>query len=381
MKIRNNQKPLFKKSFFIGILLLIGLGGLAGCVSGTATIPKGWSGGVVADNNLYIGSMAGKLVALELPGGNRSWVAPLETIKQPSGGFGCAPAPTSVAIYGSPAVSGNLTYIGGYNGNFYAFAPGRTEPRWIYPRQGTIGAPIIGGPAVAGDKVYFGAANGKVYALNATDGFKEWEFTNGDKIWSSPAVAEGTLFIGSFDKKLYALDARNGSKKWEYTSQGAIVATPVIDKGTVYFGSFDRFLYALNASDGSLKWKFEAGGWFWAKPVIYNNVIYAPNLDGKVYALDMQNGNKLSEFDLGVQSHISSSPVMVDNQVIAATEAGVIWALDTETLQKKLLASLGEKVYASLASRLGTVYVHTAKDTLYAVDARSGATTKFNISQ
>lgn len=375
MGIRHCRKLQVRGLLLLVVLLLGGLV-VVGCVGGT-TVPRGWSGGAIVDGTLFIGSMEGKLVTISTADGSRLRAVSLEVLA-PSGGLGCsAPAPQAVAIYGSPAVSDNLVYVGGYNGIVSAFAFDRDEPRWVYPRQGSISGNIVGGLAVAHGKVYFGSTEGKVYALDAAEGYKQWEFENTGKIWSTPAVDGDMLFIGSFDKKLYAIDTTTGKEKWQFATEGAIVSTPVIYNNTVYIGSFDRYLYALDATDGSPKWKFPAESWFWAKPVVNGNIIYAASLDGKVYALDVANGDKLAEFALG--SPVSSTPVLVGNSVIVATEDGVVYTLASDINQPKRLASLSEKVYAPLAASQGIIYVHTALDKLYAIDAQSGAKREFSI--
>ncbi|MFC2052177.1 PQQ-binding-like beta-propeller repeat protein, partial [Chloroflexota bacterium] len=360
------------------IVLLVGLT-FSGCAGG-GTVPRGWSGGAIADDTLFVGSMAGKVVAVDTIDGSRLWGVTIET-SEPARGFGCAPASTSVAIYGSPAVTEDLVFVGGYNGIIYAFNLNTGALRWVYPRQGHL-QPIVGGPVVALGNVYFASADGKVYALDAETGDSQWVFETGDKIWATPAIVDDTLFIGSFDNKLYALNATNGSKKWDFQTEGAIVSVPLVNDDTVYVGSFDRYLYALNVTDGSVRWKSMSDNWFWAKPVIHNDVIYASSLDGKVYALNAESGKKLTEFDLG--SPVSSSPVLVDDLlVVVATEErkeeARIYTIDTNNNQQKLLVNLEEKVYAPLAASQGIVYIHTAGDTLYAVDAQSGAIREFNI--
>jgi outer membrane protein assembly factor BamB len=322
--------------------------------------------------------MDGRLIAVNIVDGSRLWAVQLEMGATSGGGFGCAQGPTSVAIYGSPAVSDNLVYVGGYNGKVYAYpTAGREEPRWVYPRQGNLAGSIVGSLVTAEGRVYFASASGTVYALDAAEGYKVWEFRTKEKIWSTPAIAGDTLFIGSFDKKLYAIDTTTGKEKWEkpFETEGAIVSTPLVYNNTVYVGSFDRCLYALDTDNGSLKWKFKAGNWFWAKPVVYNGVIYAGNLDGKLYVLKADTGEKVTEFDL--KSPISSSPVLVGNLVIVATQDGVVSALDTTTNQEKwkngIVKQEKQKIYAALAVSQGVVYIHTDKDILYALNAQSGA--------
>ena len=371
MWVKHN-KILLSKILLLLVILLVGGLTTSGCIRGLQ--PIGWSGGVVADGTLFLGSIEGRLVAVNIADGTYQWSEPL-TASGSAGGFGCAASPAGVAIYGTPAVAGDLVYISGYNGKIYAFDSSSLQKRWVYPPEGNL-QPIVGGPVVALGKVYFGGSDGKVYALNADTGVEVWEpFQTGDKIWSTPVIDDGTVYISSFDKKLYALDANSGEKKWETAEVGgAIAATPVVYNNTVYFGSFDRYLYAVDATDGSLKWKseVEAGKWFWAKPVIYNNTVYAPSLDGKVYILDAESGHELIDaIDLG--DPVSSSPVLVDGSIIIASGEGRVYSLDTANNQVKPLADVREKVDAPLWASNGVIYVHTQEhETLYALNAQTG---------
>lgn len=388
MGIKHNRILLSK----VLLLLVVLLGGLTvgGCV-GIKSTPEGGSGGTVANGTLYLSpasraaggfgceapSTTGKLVALNVPDGSRLWEATLESSKPATGGFGCATASVGVVIYGSPAVGSDLVYVGGYSGQIYALSSTSGALRWVYPRQGSF-EPIVGGAVVALGKVYFGCSDGKVYALDAETGDPIWEFSTGGKIWSTPAVDDGTLYIGSFDKKLYALNAEDGSTRWEFKTEGAIVSTPIVYDDTVYFGSFDRYFYAVDATDGSLRWKFMGENWFWAKAVAYNNVIYAPCLDGKVYVLDAASGREVVDA-IDLRSPVSSSPVLVDELLIIASEEGKVYSLDTANNQTKQLADVEAKVYAPLSFSDGAVYIHTEQDSLYAMDALTGTRREFNI--
>ena len=377
MWIKHNKTSLSKMLLLLVILLVGGLIA-SGCLSGLQ--PVGWSGGTVADGTVFLGSIEGRLVAVNISDGTRQWSEPLTTSGS-TGGFGCTTAPAGVALYGTPVVAGNLVYISGYNGKIYAFDSTSLQKRWVYPPEGNL-QPIIGGPVLALGKVYFGVYDsddkvGKVYALKADTGVKVWESSPaGDKIWSTPVIDGETLYISSFDKKVYALDATTGEKKWETVeAEGAIAATPLVYNNTVYFGSFDRYLYAVNTTDGNLRWKseIEAGSWFWVKPIIYNNTVYAPSLDGKVYILDAESGDELVDaIDLG--NPVSSSPVLVDGSIIIASGEGRIYSLDTTNNQIKPLADVREKVDAPLWASDGVVYVHAQEsETIYALSTATGA--------
>ena len=387
--ITQNRPILRYKPSLLLVILLLGMLVFSGCFGGT-NAPRGWSGAVVTDEILFVFSMEGKLVAANVTDGSRLWEVTMAESSSSGGLLGCAPASTAVAVYGSPAVSGNITYIGSYNGKVYALVFDRDEPRWVYPREGNLGASIVGGLVVYQDKVYLSTTDGRVIALNAADGYKEWEYDEiKDKVWSTPVIERDTLFIGSFDNKLYAVDINDGSKRWEFETGGAIVATPLVHDNTVYFGSFDRHLYAVDIASGQQVWKFPAsdddenvpGNWFWSRPVIYNGILYAGCLDGKVYVIDATSGRSPAGFDyFDLGSSISSSPVIVGDSVIVASEEGVVYALSTGDNQQRQLANLEEKIQAPLAAGQGMVYVHTAMDALYSINVETGAVRSFTLN-
>ncbi len=375
----------YKKVLVGKILLLLVLfsGGLAaaGC-AGALFGQVGWSGATVADGSLFFGATGGKLVALDTSNGDLLWEMPFET--SGSGGFlGCAPQAAAVAFYGTPATSGELVYLSGYNGKVYALNTASGALRWVYPREGSLVGPIVGGPVLAQGRVYIGSGDGIVHALDVATGDRVWQFETGDRIWTTPAIYGDTLFIGSFDKKLYAINATDGSKKWDFSTEGAIVATPLVYNDMVYIASFDRHIYALDAISGELIWTFPSADeeenrpqkWFWASPVVYDNVIYAPSMDGRFYVLDADSGTLITSIDLG--GAISSSPVVVDGKVIAATEDGKIYSIDTDENQKSLITTLKtaedkeEKIYAPLAASDGFVYIHSQEGILYEVDLQT----------
>jgi len=379
LNIRNNMAL---KVCLALTLLLVGLT-FFGC-TGIRNSPEGGTGGVIADGVLFLcptikqaggfgctaPQLEGKLVAVDTSNGNRLWEVSLEASGPTGGGYGCAPSATPVAIYGNPAVAGDLVYIAGYNGSIYAISASTRLSKDRHVNE-TNPQPIIGGPVVVGDVVYLGSADGNVYALNAASLEEEWRFETGGKIWSTPVIVDDTLYIGSLDKKLYALDASDGGKKWEFVTEGAIISTPFVYDNTVYFGSFDRHLYAVDTG-GGLRWKFMADSWFWSKPIVYDDTVYAACLDGNVYLFNAETGSEVAgAINLG--SPISSSPVLVGDKVIVATEEGKIYAIDTGTNQLRLLSELGEAVHAPLSASEGVVYIYSGGQNLYALDAESGA--------
>ena len=343
---------------------------------GNRGIAQGWAGTVVTDDAVYIGSKAGKLVALDKSYRTRLWedVAFEMASTGGFGGFGCAPTSIGVAIYGTPVIWNGAVYVAGYDGKIYSIDIESGRKRTFFPDEGSV-ASFVGSLAIDGGSLFIGSADGTVYALDAETGFMDWKYETGDTIWSSPTVADGVVYIGSFDKKLYAINVDNGALKWQpFSVTGAISATPLVSDGTVYFGSFDRHFYAVNTGDGSLRWKTPepAGNWFWNQALLYDGNIYAANIDGKVYVLDAATGESVAAYDL--IDPVTVSPVVLSGQIIAANKTGSVYSIDPQTRQLRLLRDIEEAIYAPIVAQDDMLYIHTDEDRLLVMDAESGLT-------
>ena len=360
--IRRSPKLLLAGALMLAVIVA------AGC--GTRqTIPRGWSGPTVSGGRVYVGTMDGRLVGVNIADGQLFMNAKIEN---------------GAAIYGSPLVSDNAVFVGAYIGSgasaagrVYSFVAGENQTSVTYPAPGKSIGSIVG--SLASGTIYFGSADKKVYAVN--ERLQDaWSFATGGKIWSTPAVEGGTVYVGSFDRKVYALNAADGTPRWEFRTGGAIIATPVVSGDTVYIGSFDRKLYALSTADGSARWSapYQAESWFWAGPVVNGNLVYAVSINGWLHVIAADTGRLVTKLKLG--GAVSAPPVLVGNLLVTVTEAGDVQAVDISpqlsNLEVKTVTSLGEKVYAAVGVGQGAVYIHTQSDKLYSINLASGTKTE-----
>ena len=199
------------------------------------------TGLAVADGLVYVSSIGdiGYVDALDSATGHLSW----------SFKTGDARESTPLAVDGT-------VYVGcgngpGSNGTVYAINAATGQARWSYPTgNGTpsgAGGGVESSPAVAGDVVYVGSDNGTVYALNTATGHLDWSYTNptGSSVVSSPAVDGGTVYVGSEDDRVYALNTATGHLVWSYPTGNLVVSNPAAAGGIVYVASDDGKLYAL----------------------------------------------------------------------------------------------------------------------------------------
>ncbi|MBE0415711.1 MAG: PQQ-binding-like beta-propeller repeat protein [Dehalococcoidia bacterium] len=361
-----------------GCLLLSGCAPGGGLVCG-GTPSGGWSGPVVANDTIYVGTMDGRVIAINPS--SRIAGYPFPSVGEWSFSFGggvgggflsCAPAAV-VSIYGTPAVADGVVYIGTGNGKLYALDATAGYDIWQYPRDGYIGS-IVGSPVVADGILYIGSSDGKLYAIDIETRNLKRDFETGGEIWGTPLVHDGVVYIGSADHKLYALDAESGEEVWDtpFVTGGAIAATPLIYNDTIYIGSFDRNFYALNL-DGTPKWEkpFSAGNWFWGKAVAYGDIIIVGCLDHKIYALDAESGAEAwPPYETG--GPIRGDPVLLGDLVIFGSEDGKVYALEAATGVERWQRDLESPILASIYAGDGVVYVHATNQKNYALETEHG---------
>ena len=101
----------------------------------------------------------------------------------------------------SPAIADGVVYIGSLDGRLYALDARTGEEKWSFKTDGRV----YSSPAIAGSMVYFGSGDGRLYALDARTGQEKWRFKTDGGVNSSPAVAGGVVYFGSTDGYLYAV--------------------------------------------------------------------------------------------------------------------------------------------------------------------------------
>lgn len=178
-----------------------------------------------------------------------------------------------------PVVADNRLFIGSLNGRMYALDAdqdaGGGPPTILWSRD--VGAPIRDTAAVSNGRVYFGAYDGFVHALDAATGTPVWSFLTGGGVAAAPVVDGGVLYIGSTDGLFYALDAATGALRWSYNAGAPILTSAALsaDGQTVYFGAENLYAYALRTSDGQLRWRTRLQGQSLAErwPVVVGNTV------------------------------------------------------------------------------------------------------------
>jgi outer membrane protein assembly factor BamB len=386
------KQPKILILIVIALLPLI----LVSCAPWGSQSAGGWAGTVIYEGTVYVGTLDGRVAAVNSSTGDLEWAYSIAPVTAPSGGLSCGETSVPTAIYGTPIVDRDIVYIGTYSGQVLALNmlsrgqnltfPQRGDGEWVWdcPIDNAKSNAIVADLAMSEDALYVASSNGRVYSLDKVSGDENWRREDipvlAEKLWTSPVIQGNTLYVSTLDGHIYALSVETGELlDWSFESEAGFDSSPVIYEDTIFLGSFDRYLYAVKIGSDVPIWKFPeekpAGNWFWASPIVNEGIVYAGCLDGKVYAVEAETGGKLWEFD--AESPIVSPPVLMDNLLIVTDEAGTVYVFDLSAeledgaVPLKTI-SIGAAVRSSFYAQEGLVYIRGEDNWMYVVDIENG---------
>jgi eukaryotic-like serine/threonine-protein kinase len=150
------------------------------------------------------------------------------------------------------------------------------------------GAYLIASPAVLGDVLYVGTHDGRVVAVDWRKQKVVWTYTDPNRALeyrSSCAVTDKFVILGGYDKELHCLDRKTGNQVWNFKTRARIESSPVVVGERVFFGGGDGNLYAVTLSAGKPLWKYRCGHSITASPAVGEHclVIGSDVQGGSVY--------------------------------------------------------------------------------------------------
>jgi outer membrane protein assembly factor BamB len=296
-----------------------------------------------------------------------------------------------------------------------------------------VTGPVDSSPAVAGDLVFVGLRDGRLLALDRANGKTQWEFSADNLIYSSPTVYRGVAYIGSGDGRVYALDAMTGEERWSYATGAGVSSAPAVHDDVVAVTSQDRHVYILDANTGrhrldlvmsgtglspaiddELAYVADNRGFLWAidwrkrelpfektarwvrtqlfvwglvdslppqkgfvwgfrqrgekfvgSPVVDGDRVYIAGASGAVYALDRSDGHLVWRFK--ADAEITGSPSIAGQTLYVGDAEGGLYGVDTLTGESRWRFQADDRVTSTVVPANGMLYVATASGTLYAI--------------
>lgn len=240
-------------------------------------------------------------------------------------------------------------------------------------------------PAVTGDRIYAADRDGVVWAYQFDDGKTLWRVKTGTRLSAGPGVGEGLVAVGTSDGEVIALAEEDGLELWRVKAPSEVLAVPRIYQGVVIIQTVDGALSGFDASNGERIWVNDRDvpvltlrGT--SSPLVIDNVVLAGFSNGKLVAVDVRTGSKLWEIPVAVPKGRSElerivdldvDAVISDTRLYVASFQGNLKAIDLTTGREDWSRDIS--AYAGIAVDYSQVYVSDANSEVWAFDSSGGA--------
>ncbi len=338
-----SKKLLLISMVLLGAVLLSACGG---SVRGTT-----WPGLSADANTAYLAD--GPVVyAINLKDGSELWHYPAKTNSKQV--FYAAPVITSdgLVIVGSAGTDHSLIALNPADIDPETKSP---VPAWTFTEAGDH---WVASPLVIGDQLFAPNSDGNLYILDLKDGQSQKKAAKkvlmvdpqdpdkkAGRLWSTPATNGQQIFLTSLDHSVFGMDLQTYSY-WHADLAGAIPASPVLGSDDMlYVGSLAAQLDKFDPATGKHEAALTAKYWLWGTPVVDGDNLYFGDLEGNFYSFNTSTG-KLNWEPVKPDGPITATPLMVDGNILLATESGSIFEIDKDG-HSKLWSQPGGKIYTT----------------------------------
>nr|WP_217446037.1 PQQ-binding-like beta-propeller repeat protein [Myxococcus sp. CA040A] len=252
-----------------GLLFVVGGGQCHAVDLGTHAIrwsvscdAEATSSPIVVDDDVYVGTRLGGVVAIDARTGAERWRVLLRRGES---------VQSAVSVTREYVVVG--TSQGFAEGHVVALDRATGVERWS-AKAGAMGHG--GAPAINGSTVYALSGMGKrLRALDLASGKERWSYETRGALWGTPAVADGVVCFTGDHAILHALNEKTGKELWSVTLDKSPAATvsPAIAGDVVYMGAGNA-IHAWTLREGTERWRWKAPYRVTTAPLVADGTVY-----------------------------------------------------------------------------------------------------------
>lgn len=274
----------------------------------------------VADEQLFVTTGQGDVMALDTKTGARSWQRNL-----------------MIPIRSAPKLHSGIVFVLSVDDQVYALDASTGAIRWQHRGLGErVGFLSAASPAVGENFLVVGYSSGELYGLADDTGQEIWNDslvlarkTSATSVFTGfvgdPVMAGGVVFAASGNGLTAATHLLTGQRIWE--QEISAVDTPWLAPNFLFLLTPDAQVVALHVRDGRIKWvsqlpryddpKDKDGLLRWHGPVMLNDQLVLTGEHGAMLALSPQTGEVVAEY--AIPDGVRKPPVVADGTVYLMT--------------------------------------------------------------
>lgn len=285
-------------------------------------------------------------------------------------------------MFVTPAVAGDLVYVGSCSGVYYAFDLASGEARWQHDFKRDLGHATFHGDPWITDRLVITPTESlqptHARAFDRRTGRTvwqqsgEWAFTDSDLLG-----LEGLVVGRNEDGELIALVTDSGEPAWRVRHGGGrfrsdVAESPARVDGDVIFSAPDGAVYRVRGADGTILWRTEVGCDVSTSVTVWSGGIYLGCSDGEMFRLDPADGDVSGR--LALKRPLQGRLLGASDRLVVPGGRDWIGAADPD-----LTGVLWERTDLPRLSvvqplRWGNAVLTGARDTLFALALEDGRT-------
>ena len=243
----------------------------------------------------------------------------------------------------SPFVIENEVYLASRDGNVVAYNLETGDVLW----ESSLKTQLSSGPHAAGDKIYVCDSSGNVTALNRISGKQVWQVKLSSEILSRTVESDGYLVVRTADGSIFALDSDTGKQQWVFDRSMPVLtlrgtSDPVIASGIVYAGLDSGKLVAIDLLSGTAIWEQQVAIGrgrsevermvdIDGTPEINGGKIYLSSYRAKLGAYSLRDGREFWSRDLSSYNGPAVDTAADGKSLFITDEEGNVWGISADS--------------------------------------------------
>lgn len=204
---------------------------------------------------------------------------------------------------------------------------------------------------------------------------ESWRYDVGAGVGLSGAlVIDGVILVGTRKGHIVALDIETGKRLGRARFEAPIEGGMSYNNSMLYLPFIDkkRAIIAYDINDGDQIWRAE-GAPVESTILAKDSVIVIVDSDALVRGLDPLRGEVLWEKHIGERTGIVASPVAINDNVVVATEQGVVHMIDPDSGDELWQYQLSAPVYSTPTVQGQSIFVSTTRGKIYSLKNNDGS--------